>query len=125
MVMLLSVIICPSGNAESLFAEKRRLLLRIDDDVKDEIGLWLRGRAYANRSLGLGSTLHHTLMIKKRLEAYLALAVAYVNLARFELAAATLKDAQRLSPGDPRIDELTALVAEKQADESGAYAPTA
>lgn len=105
----------------------RRLLLRIDDDVEgSEVGLWLRGRAYAQqKAWGLAALhLRHAQMIEKRLESYLMLAVAYINLACFDLAASTLKDARRLSPENPQIDELMTLLAEKRVNESELYVST-
>jgi hypothetical protein len=97
--------------------QKRRLVLRLDDDVEgSEVGLWLRGRAYAQQKTWALAALHlhHTLMLKETVEAYLVLAVAYINLARFELAEKVLNNARCVSPGNSRVDDLLALLAEKQ-----------
>jgi hypothetical protein len=97
--------------------KERRLVLRLDDDVEGhEVGLWLRGRAYAQQKMWALAALHlhHALMLRETLEAYLVLAVAYINLARFELAKKVLNNAQRLSPGNSRIDALMALLVEKK-----------
>ena len=97
--------------------QERRLVLRLDDDVEgQEVGLWLRGRAYAQQKLWALAALHlhYALMLRETLEAYLVLAVAYINLARFELAEKVLSNARRISPGNSRIDELMALLVAKQ-----------
>ncbi len=97
--------------------QKRRLVLRLDDDVEgNEMGLWLRGRAYAQQKLWALAALHlhQGLMLRETVEAYLVLAVAYINLARFELAEKVLNNARRVSPGNSRVDDLLALLAEKQ-----------
>lgn len=108
--------------------KSRRLLLRIDNDVEgSQVGLWLRGRAYAQQKAWALAALHlrQAVMLEKHLEVYLALSVAYINLACFNLADAALKQARRLSPDDPQITELMALLAEKRAGESELYVSTA
>lgn len=95
----------------------RRLVLRLDDDVEgNEVSLWLHGRAYAQQKTWALAALHlhHSLMLKETVEAYLVLAVAYINLTRFELAEKVLNNARRVSPGNSRVDELLVLLAEKQ-----------
>jgi len=97
--------------------KERRVLLRLDDDVEgSEVGLWLRGRAYAQQKTWALAALHlhQGLLLKETVEAYLVLAVAYINLARFELAEKVLNNARRVSPGNSRIDDLLALLAEKR-----------
>ncbi len=102
--------------------QKRRLILRLDDDVKGNgaadcaVSLWLRGRTYAQQKTWALAALHlhHALMLEETLEAYLVLTVAYINLARFDLAEKVLNNTRRISPGNPRIDELMALLTEKQ-----------
>lgn len=98
--------------------QKRRLVLRLDDVVGNEVSLWLHGRAYARQKLWALAALHlhHALLLKETLEAYLVLAVAYMNLARFELAEKVLNSARRMDPGNPRINELLALLADKRRD---------
>ncbi len=97
--------------------QKRRFVLRLDDDVEgNEVGLWLRGRAYAQQKLWALAALHlhQALMLRETVEAYLVLAIAYINLARFELAEKVLNNARRVSPGNSRVDDLLALLHEKQ-----------
>jgi tetratricopeptide (TPR) repeat protein len=97
--------------------QKQRLVLRLDDDVEgNEVSLWLHGRAYAQQKTWALAALHlhNSLMLKETPEAYLVLAVAYINLARFELAEKVLNNARRVSPGNSRVDDLMALLAEKQ-----------
>lgn len=97
--------------------EKRRRLLRLDDAVAgNEVSLWLRGRAYAKEKMWALAALHlhNALLLEDRLEAYFMLAVVYGHLGCGELAKKTLNNARPVSPGNPRIDELLALLAKKQ-----------
>ncbi len=129
LVALATFALVSLASLQDHFALKsRRLLLRIDNDVEgSQVGLWLRGRAYAQQKVWALAALHlrQAVMIEKHLEVYLALGVAYINLACFDLAEATLKQARRLSPENPQIDELTELLAEKRAAESALYGSTA
>lgn len=97
--------------------QRRRLVLRLDDDVEgNEVSLWLHGRAYAQQKTWALAALHlhQALMLRETVEAYLILAVAYINLAHFELAEKVLDNAQRVSLGNSRVDELLAVLREKQ-----------
>lgn len=97
--------------------QKRRLALHLDDGVEGhEVSLWLHGRTYAQQKTWALAALHlhNALMLKETVEAYLVLAVAYINLGRFELAEKVLNNARRISPGNSQIDELLALLGEKQ-----------
>jgi hypothetical protein len=97
--------------------QQRRLTLRLDADVAgNEVGLWLRGRAYAQQKTWALAALHlhQALMLRETVETYLVLAVAYINLTRFELAEKVLNNARRVSPGNSRVDDLLALLVEKQ-----------
>jgi len=47
-----------------------------------------------------------------RLDCHLALAVAYIRLKRYDLAERALAEAKRIKPGEPRVAQLDALVAE-------------
>jgi cytochrome c-type biogenesis protein CcmH/NrfG len=44
------------------------------------------------------------------IDCHLELAVAYTRLKRYDLAARSLAEARRISPDDPRIEELTSLL---------------
>jgi cytochrome c-type biogenesis protein CcmH/NrfG len=44
------------------------------------------------------------------IDGHLELAVAYIHLKRYDLAAKALAEARRISPDDSRVEELTALL---------------
>jgi cytochrome c-type biogenesis protein CcmH/NrfG len=44
------------------------------------------------------------------LDGHLELAVAYIGIKRYDLAAQALAEARRISPDDPQVEELTALL---------------
>jgi tetratricopeptide (TPR) repeat protein len=99
--------------------EAHRLLLRIDADVDgSDVGLWLRGREYAQQGMWARAALHlrYALGIERRTEAFLALAVVYSHLGWFNLADSILEDAQQFSPGDPQIQDFIRLLAQKRGD---------
>jgi hypothetical protein len=103
------------GVVDHFSIEERRILLRLDKDVVgSEIGLWLRGRAYVQRKVwALGALhLHYALGLQARLEAYIQLIVACVNLGRYDLARHTLARARHFSPGAPELDEVEMLLTE-------------
>ena len=105
---------------EHFAVEDRRRRLRVDLDVKgSEVGLWLRGREYAKQKMWASAALHlrQALALEERLESYLLLTLAYVNLARYDMAAQTLSDARRLSPGNPQVEEMALLLAEREGEE--------
>lgn len=99
--------------------EAHRLLLRIDPEVEgNHVGLWLRGREYAQQQMWARAALHlrSALGFEKRQEAFLALAVAYSHLGWSERADNVLEDAQRFSPGDPHIQDFARLLAQKRGE---------
>ena len=44
------------------------------------------------------------------IDGHLELAVAYIRLKRYDLAAKALVEARRISPDDPQVEEVTALL---------------
>ena len=95
--------------------DNRRLLLCLDGNAEPiSASYWLHGREYAKRGMWAIAALHfrHSLALEERLEAYMQLAVAYLNLGYDDMAERTMVDAQRFSPGHPQLLQLAAMIAE-------------
>jgi Flp pilus assembly protein TadD len=45
---------------------------------------------------------------------HMALTAAYMGLKRYERAESALREAQKLAPGDPKVQELAELIASKK-----------
>ncbi len=45
-----------------------------------------------------------------QIDPYLALAAAYLNLKRYDLAADALEEARRIAPNDPQVERLTTVL---------------
>jgi cytochrome c-type biogenesis protein CcmH/NrfG len=54
---------------------------------------------------------------------YLALAAAYLNLGRYDLAADATQEAKRIDPENPQIKRLTTILDSRRAAESPSAAP--
>ena len=52
----------------------------------------------------------------------LALAAAYLNLRRYDLAASATEEARRIDPNDPQVERLTAILDSRRAAESSSAA---
>jgi cytochrome c-type biogenesis protein CcmH/NrfG len=50
-----------------------------------------------------------------QMDPHLMLTVTYINLKRYDLADQALARARRISPGDPQIEKLTALLDRRRA----------
>jgi cytochrome c-type biogenesis protein CcmH/NrfG len=55
---------------------------------------------------------------------HLALAVAYVNLRRYDLAESALEEARRINPDEPQIERLELMLANQRDAESPSAANT-
>jgi hypothetical protein len=98
---------------------ERRLLLQLDRDAEHTAAsFWMHGRRYAQVGMWALAALHlrHSLIMEQRLEVYLQLTVAYVNLGYMERAERTLDDARSFHPNNPQIERLAALIAQKAAE---------
>jgi len=95
----------------------RRLGLRIDSGAKNHPTLYITGRAYANAGMWGLAVIHFRRAVgrnERKAVYHLALAVAYYNLRRYDLAAQSLDAAERLDPGAPEIEELRQKIASVQ-----------
>jgi len=95
---------------------ERRRLLQLDRDAeRTAASLWMHGRLHAQAGAWALAALHlrRALIMEERLEIYLQLTVAYVNLGYLEMAERTLADAKRFSPHNPQVEALAELVAQK------------
>ncbi len=99
--------------------ESRRILLRLDRDLEPgDLTYLLRGRAYAKQGMWAAAALHlrRSLVFDQRVETFLHLALAYINLGYYDVAETALKDAERLNPDAPNIVSMAQLLAEKRQD---------
>jgi tetratricopeptide (TPR) repeat protein len=113
---------------DDFFFDDQRLLLRRDRDATNGPALLNSGQRYARRNMWALAAIHlrrATGLMPHQVEAHLALAVAYLNLKRYELAASVLAEARRISPGDPQVEHLASVLASRRAAESSPDAHTA
>jgi tetratricopeptide (TPR) repeat protein len=95
--------------------EKRRLVLGIDRGLASGADFVIRGDFYAKRKMWAMAAIHLQRAVgwmPTDPGSRMALAVAYIRLKRYDRAAQTLAEASRISPGNPRVAELTALLDE-------------
>jgi len=93
--------------------DKRRLVLRVDRDVSGGTDFMIRGDFYAKRKMWAMAAIHLRRAVGSMPhdpDSHVALAVAYLRLKRYDLAARTLEQARRIVPGDPKVDKLQALL---------------
>ena len=101
--------------------EKRRILLRLDEGLSGGIDFLARGNFYAKRKMWALAALHLRRAVgslPRRLDCYSALAVAYIRLEYDDRAARILAKASRISPGNPRVEELKGLLDELRSSDS-------
>ena len=98
--------------------EQRRILLRLDPGVVSGPIILARGHEYARRKMWALAALHMrraTARMPDRIDGRASLALTYLRLKRYDLAARTLADARRIDPDDPDIAEVQGLVDEMRA----------
>jgi tetratricopeptide (TPR) repeat protein len=98
--------------------ERRRILLRLDRDVVSGPIILARGHEYAGRKMWALAALHMrraTARMPDRIDGRAALALTYLRLKRYDLAARTLADARRIASDDPDIAEVQELLDEMRA----------
>ena len=80
--------------------EQGRLRLKIDRDAKGHAGLFLSGRKYSELGMWGLAVIHLRRAVVKEtnLTYFIALAIAYMNLKRYELAQETLAKAEKIDP---------------------------
>jgi len=104
--------------SDDFFYDEKRLLLRFDRDATNGPALLDSGRRYARRAMWALAAIHLRRaagLMPHQIDAHLALAVAYLNLRRYDLAAAALDEARRISPNDPQVEQLTGVLNSRRA----------
>jgi tetratricopeptide (TPR) repeat protein len=95
--------------------DKRRILLRTDRGLKSSVEYLTRADFYKQQKMWAMAVVHIRAalgMVPNQLSCHMALVVAYIRLKKYELAERALTQAKRVSPGEPRIAQLEALVNE-------------
>ncbi len=90
-----------------------RLLFRIDQGVVGAPMLLAWGHEYAKRKMWGLAALHlrrGVAFMPEQMDGRGSLALTYLKLKRYDLAAQVLADARRIAPNDPRIEELQTLL---------------
>jgi tetratricopeptide (TPR) repeat protein len=98
--------------------ERRRILFRLDPDVTSTPMILARGHKYAEQKMWGLAALHMRRavgMMPQRMDGRLALALTYMKLDRYNLAAEALERARGIDPSDPEIEELEAFLERKRA----------
>lgn len=93
--------------------EKRRILLRLDRGLGNVADFLAQGDLYAKQNKWSLAAIHLRQaagFAPGRPGPRIALAVAYIRLKRYDLAARELDEVDRISPGAPRVEELRGLV---------------
>jgi tetratricopeptide (TPR) repeat protein len=95
--------------------DRRRILLRTDRGLKSSVEYLTRADFYNQQKMWALAVVHIRAalgMVPDKLNCHLALVVAYVRLKKYALAERALAEAKRISPSEPRIAQLEALVNE-------------
>lgn len=94
-----------------------RVLLKVDEGIKDGFGYLLRGRLYAAQKMWARAALHYrraAAMLPYQTDGHIAAATACIKLKNYELATYILQEAQRINPEDAQMQELLALLRDKE-----------
>ena len=89
--------------------KETRLRLKIDSGIKNHPSMYISGRRYADVSMWGLAIIHYRRAIGRKSDMavyHLALAVAYANIRRYDLAEASLNSAEKLDPDAPEIWHL-------------------
>jgi tetratricopeptide (TPR) repeat protein len=111
---------------DDFFLDEKRLLLRPDPDATNGPALLGSGYRYAKREMWALAAIHlrrATSYMPGQADPYLALAAAYLNLGRYDLAADATQEAKRIDPENPQIKRLTTILDSRRAAESPSAAP--
>ncbi|MBN1815416.1 MAG: hypothetical protein JXA14_26525 [Anaerolineae bacterium] len=98
--------------------DKRRILLCTDRGLKSSVEYLTRADFYRQQKMWALAVVHMRAalgLVPDQLSCHMALVVAYIRLRKYELAERALAQAKRISPGEPRIAQLEALVNEMRA----------
>jgi tetratricopeptide (TPR) repeat protein len=102
---------------DDFFFDEKRLLLRHDRDASNGLALLDSGRRYARQNMWAMAVIHFrkaAVLSPYQIEPHLALSAAYLKLKRHALAASALEEARRIAPDHPQVQQLTALLKERQ-----------
>jgi tetratricopeptide (TPR) repeat protein len=88
--------------------EQGRLRLKIDRDAKGHAALFLSGRKYSELGMWGLAVIHLRRAVVKEanLTYFIALAIAYMNIRRYELAQETLAKAEKIAPNSLEVWRL-------------------
>jgi tetratricopeptide (TPR) repeat protein len=106
---------------DDFFLDEKRLLLRLDRDATNGPALLNSAHRYAKRGMWAMAAIHFrraTGEMPHQIDPYLALAVAHLNLRRYDLAASDLEEAKRINPNDPQVEHLTRVLDKQRSAES-------
>jgi len=98
---------------DDFFFDEKRVLLHVDRSAKKGLDFLASGRRYMRRNMWAMAAIRlrrAVAWLPNWIDGHLELAVAYIGLKRYELAAKALVEARRINPDDPRVEELTALL---------------
>jgi len=98
---------------DDFFFDEKRILLRVDRSATSGLDFLVSGRRYAERKMWAMAVIHLRRAVgwlPGRIDCHLELAVAYIHLKRYDLAAEALSATRRISPDDPQIEKLAALL---------------
>jgi hypothetical protein len=110
---------------DDFFFDEKRLLLCPDPDATNGPALLNSGYHYAKRDMWAMAAIHlrqATSHTPHQIDPYLALATAYLNLKRYDLAAGATEEASRIDPGSPQVERLTAILDSRRAAEGSSGA---
>jgi hypothetical protein len=97
--------------------EKRRILLRLDKNLKGGASYLIQGEKYAKRRMWGKAVIHlrrATALMPEGIGSRLALALACIRINRHDLAEKSIEDARHINATDPRIEEIASLLKETQ-----------
>jgi tetratricopeptide (TPR) repeat protein len=98
---------------DDFFFDEKRMLLRVDRSAKKGLDFLASGRRYMRRKMWAMAAIHLRRAVSwlpEWIDGHLELAAAYIGLKRYDLATKALAEARRISPDDPQVEELTALL---------------
>jgi tetratricopeptide (TPR) repeat protein len=101
---------------EDFTYDKHRILLVPGSEDGSGFGFMKRGKFFARKKMWALAAIHFqhaAYRLNKNIEPRLSLAVAYINLKKFDHAAESLAIAQTINPADYRLAKLEALVAKR------------
>jgi tetratricopeptide (TPR) repeat protein len=98
---------------DDFFFDETRLLLRPDRDATNGPALLSSGQRYAKRNMWALAAIHlrrATSQMPHVVDPHVALAVAYLNLRRYDLAESALEEARRINPDEPQVERLEVML---------------